>query len=211
MDYKSREAPRPHFLPSLSGPLPPSPLPWGRRLWLEPGGQRPGRISGRKYCGARGGSGDLGEFPKVGKVNVSHARAGAAVSVRLGVAVRAGVGGVTAPVAVRAARAWRAVASSLLGPPTTVPRRCLRLWPAGADSRSPPPSLRGALLSAPLYPFCGCAQSRGLQGSPHVLLGTAPRGSGYCNWIGSKSIFQKMTSLRSLHPGLAEQRLRSLA
>lgn len=133
VDYKSREAPRPHFLPSLSGPLPPSPLPWGRRLWLEPGGQRPGRISGRKYCGAKGGSGDLGEFPKVGKVNVSHARAGAAVSARLGVAVRAGVGGVTAPVAVRAARAWRAVASSLLGPPTTVPRRCLRLWPAGAD------------------------------------------------------------------------------
>ncbi|KAL1776627.1 phosphatase and actin regulator 4 isoform X2 [Sigmodon hispidus] len=62
-DYKSREPSR-AALPTLTvQPAPSAPLPWGRRLWLEPGGQRPGRISGRKCCGARGGSGDLETIP----------------------------------------------------------------------------------------------------------------------------------------------------
>lgn len=148
-DYKSREPPRRHFLPSLSSLLPPPPLPGGRRLRLEPGGQRPGRISGRKCCGARGGSGDLGEFSKLRKVSDSRAPQPRS---RLSGGSRAGSGsGVTARAAVRAARAWRAVASSL-GPPTTVPLRCPRLWPGWRRLALSAPQHRGALLSAPLFP-----------------------------------------------------------
>lgn len=67
VDYKSREAPRRHFLSSLSGPLPPPPLPWGRRLWLEPGGRRPGRISGRKCCRAEEAAATWVSSPNLGK------------------------------------------------------------------------------------------------------------------------------------------------
>lgn len=125
------------------------PLPGGRRLRLEPGGQRPGRISGRKCCGARGGSGDLGEFSKLRKVSDSRAPQPRS---RLSGGSRAGSGsGVTARAAVRAARAWRAVASSL-GPPTTVPLPCPRLWPGWRRLALSAPQHRGALLSAPLFP-----------------------------------------------------------
>lgn len=66
-----------------------------------------------------------------------------------------------------------------------------------AGSPSPPPRLGGALLSGLLCaPLCPCVESPPRRSPPvQFQTGTDPWGSGYSNWIGSKSIFQNRALL----------------